>query len=195
MSVNVKPLQLVIAITTDAAVFESYKGSGVEKIVYGASRVGESLGQATGLSFPGTGVDFDWVELVYLQQLPSLPFFPPNFERKLGYVPSTYVEFKDPAPTSGTTTSSGTTTGNTTGGTGSAAGTTPTTGTTTPDVTIPVTVGSGEKITLTGNEKVINKSSSGLPVWAYWVLGGLGLIAVFLGGFAISRAQKKGGKK
>lgn len=188
MSVTVKPMQLVIAKDTDAAVFSNYKGMGVENIVYAANKVGESLGQATGLSFPGTGVDFEWVELVYVVQTSSF-FGVPQFERRLGYTPSTHVTFQDPKPTATSPTDS-TSTGSTSTGTGSTTGTTPTAQA--PDI---VSTKPGQVNTpLTGNEKVI-KESSGLPAWAKYVLIGLGAIAVFLGGFAISRASKKGGKK
>ncbi|WP_420154134.1 hypothetical protein [Siphonobacter sp.] len=179
--------QLVIAKSTDAAVFSDYKGTGVEKLVYAASKAGESLGVATGISIPGTGVNFRWTELVYVEQT-NFIFGIPSFSRKLGYVPSNEVEFKDPEPSKTTPTGSGTTTPTT------GTGTTPTTSsTTTPDVSIPVTTGSGEKITLTQNDKVITKKAV-LPTWAYWALGGLGLTAAILIGVLVGK-NKKGGKK
>ncbi len=187
MSVNVKPKQLVIAMDTDAAVFKDYKGAGLATVIYAANTPGDVLGQATGYSFPGTGVDFEWVELFYVVEISNFFGFP-YLERRVGYTPSTHVRFQDPVETSTGSTSTTTPSTGTTGGTSTDT-------TVKPDVTIPVTVGSGEKIVLMGNEKVIKEKAS-LPTWAYFVLGGLGLIALILTGVAISNNQKKkGGKK
>ncbi|PMD95516.1 hypothetical protein BWI97_14265 [Siphonobacter sp. BAB-5405] len=178
---EVKAGQLVIAKSTDAAVFSDYKGSGLEKVVYSASKVGESLGVATGLSFPGTGVKFNWLEVVYVQQT-NFIFGLPQLERKLGYVPDDQVTFKDPEPTK--TTATGTTT--------TTPGTTPTQPGNTPNPDVTPTPGNDGKMTITANDKIITKKAV-LPTWAYWALGGLGLTAAILIGVLVGK-NKKGGK-
>ncbi len=176
--------QLVIAKSTDAAVFSDYKGAGLEKIVYGASKVGESLGVATGISIPGTGVNFRWIQLIYVQQTSYIFGIPAFSEHKLGYVPSDLVEFKDAQPSKQTTAG---------GTTPTTPGTTPTQPGNTPNADVTPTPGNDGKMTITANDKVITKKAV-LPTWAYWALGGLGLTAAILIGVLVGK-NKKGGKK
>lgn len=193
MSVTtVKPNQYARAKEKGVEVYDKYTGSD-RKLLYVSSKEGESLGETTGLTFDrkysvsveggkqnesSTSVT-TLAEIVYLEKSVSIFGFP-SFNRKLAYVVLDDVTFEEaPKPS--------TSTGSTTGTTGK-----------TPDVTAPdvaTPVGSTPSTVVPkANDKVVEKSS-GLPAWAKYVLIGLAFVATLLGGIAISRASKKGGKK
>ncbi len=194
MSVTtVKPNQYAKAKEKGVEVYDKYTGSD-RKLLYVSSKAGESLGETTGLTFDrkysvsveggkenesSTSVT-TLAEIVYLEKSVSIFGFP-SFNRKLAYVVLDDVTFEE-APA---TTSTGSTTGTTT--------TDKTPDVTAPDVATPVG-STSSTVVPKANDKVVEKSS-GLPAWAKYVLIGLAFVATLLGGIAISRASKKGGKK
>lgn len=211
MATSVTKGQIVRAAVSGVSVYDTYKAG--RKILFSAVRKNEELGEATGWVYdaqtssvtvemggnssttPGEATEF--VELEYVTQTTNF-FGIPTFTRKKGYAPVDDVVIDEPtdddpwgigsgidSPSTGTGTTSGTQTPDTSGEP------TATSGKTIPGAEVDTTKQSDPKGVLAVVRK--EKNSGGLPTWAKWALGGLGLVMLILAGVLIFKKSKKKG--
>lgn len=209
MATSVQKGQIVRAAIAGASVYDTYKGG--RKILFSAARKNEELGEATGWVYdaqtssvtvemggnssttPGEATEF--VELEYVVQTTGF-FGIPTFTRRKGYAPVDDVVIEEPtdddpwgigsgidSPSTGT--SSGTQTPDTSGEPAATSG-----------KTIPgAEVDTTRKSDPDGKLAIVRKdtTATGLPTWAKWALGGLGLVMLVLAGVLIFKKPKKKG--